>query len=261
MGLIAGVCLAEVGHDVVCMDNDAGRVEALRSGRAPFHEPYIQELLEANNGGERLVFSTELADAVRHAEVIFLCVGTPPLPNGEADLSTVERVSRQIATLSDGYTLVVETSTVPVLTGTRIHATMQTYSRGRDSVEFEVASNPEFLSEGTAVQDYLFPDRIVIGVESKRAETLLREVYAPIVEQNFTWRPKPTVNLPPPRPMLMTNRSTAEIIKHASNSFLATKISYINMVARLCDEVGADVSQVAEGMGLDRRIGPHFLKS
>jgi len=261
VGLIAGVCLAEVGHDVVCMDNDAERVEALRNGKAPFYEPYLQELLEANNGGGKLVFTTELADAVKHAEVIFLCVGTPPLPDGEADLSTVERVSRQIATLSDGYTLVVEKSTVPVLTGTRIHATMQTYSRGRDGVEFEVASNPEFLSEGTAVQDYLFPDRIVIGVESKRAESLLREVYAPIVEQSFTWRPKPTVNRPPPRPMLMTNRSTAEIIKHASNSFLATKISYINMVARLCDEVGADVAQVAEGMGLDRRIGPHFLNS
>ncbi len=262
VGLVAGVGLAEIGHEVVCVDNDTAKMEGLRAGHTPFFEPYLQELLEANSGRGGVRFSTDLSDAVDHAEVIFLCVGTPPLPGGEADLSAVERVTRQIATLAEGYKLVVEKSTVPVLTGERIYKTMHTYSRVRGPTEFAVASNPEFLSEGTAVQDFLFPDRIVIGVESDRAESLLREVYAPIVEQSFAWRPDP----PPERrealtPMLVTNRSTAEIIKHASNSFLATKISYINMVARLCDEVGADIGRVAEGMGLDHRIGPHFLRA
>ena len=262
VGLVAAACFAEIGHDVLCIDNDPDKIAALEAGRSPFFEPYLEELLRSNTAGGRLRFAGALEAAVAHAEVIFLCVGTPPLPGGEADLSAVERVTRQIAMISEGYALVVEKSTVPVLTGKRIDHTMRIYGARHSHAEFDVASNPEFLSEGTAVCDFLFPDRIVIGVESEKAERLLREIYEPILKQSFGWRPA-DANRPEkePVPLVATNRNTAEIIKHASNSFLATKISYVNMVARLCEEVGADVTQVAAGMGLDNRIGPHFLRA
>ncbi len=262
VGLVVGLCFAEIGHNVVCLDNDDDKIKKLKDGQSPFYEPNIPELLTRNLELGRVVFTKELEDAVKHSEVIFLCLGTPPLPGGEADLSMVERVSRQIATLSDGYKLVVEKSTVPVLTGDRISKTMTIYQNRQAETEFDVASNPEFLAEGTAVMDFLYPDRIVVGVESKKAEELMRKVYAPIVEQDFPWN----LEGPNPRtgrevPLLVTNRNSAELIKHASNSFLAMKISYINAVANLCDAVGADVKKVAEGMGSDRRIGPQFLNA
>ena len=189
VGLVAGACFAEIGHNVVCIDNDAKKIADLEAGRTPFYEPHLPEMLADNVKRGRLRFSLELADAVSHAEVIFLCVGTPPLPGGEADLSAVERVTRQIAMLSDGYRLIVEKSTVPVLTGERIYNTMRIYRASHGRGEFDVASNPEFLAEGTAVRDFLYPDRIVLGVETERAGRLLRELYAPVLERTFCWRP------------------------------------------------------------------------
>jgi UDPglucose 6-dehydrogenase len=262
VGLVVGLCFAEIGHDVVCVDNDPNKIKTLEDGRLPFYEPELDGLLSRATASGRIRFVTDLAAGVEHSEVIFFCLGTPPLPGGEADLSSVERVARQIAQLSDSYKLVVEKSTVPVLTGERIRKTMQIYSREKGDLEFDVASNPEFLAEGSAVADFLYPDRIVIGVENEHAEALLREAYEPIVNQSFEWR----LDHPAPQDraksvMLVTNRNSAELIKHASNSFLAMKISYINAISNLCDAVGADVRRVAEGMGYDHRIGPEFLKA
>ena len=262
VGLVVGLCFSEIGHDVLCVDNDLDKIAKLRDGRLPFFEPHIDTLLQRNAELNRVRFSSSLDEGIAHSEMIFLCLGTPPLPDGEADLSSVERVTRQIATLSASYKLVIEKSTVPVLTGERIHKTLQLYSRQGGTVKFDVASNPEFLAEGTAVLDFLCPDRIVIGVETAKAEALLREIYEPIVRQDFAWnldcdRPRKGQTVP----MVATNRNSAELIKHASNSFLAMKISYINAVANLCDQVGADIERVAEGMGYDHRIGPEFLRA
>ena len=258
VGLVVGLCFAEVGHDVVCLDNDPRKIDALNRGETPFYEPHLDVLLARNQERGRIRFFSELDPHVDFAEVIFLCLGTPPLPGGEADLSSVEAVTRRLATHSTSYKLVVEKSTVPVMTGDRIHRTLQIYGRA----PFDVASNPEFLSEGTAVHDLLHPMRTVIGVESPRAEALLREIYAPVLRQNFEcpihrpcpWRGRETA-------LVVTNRNSAEVIKHASNSFLATKISFVNALSNLCEKVGADVDQVAQGMGLDTRIGASFLRA
>jgi UDPglucose 6-dehydrogenase len=258
VGLVVGLCFAEIGHDVGCHDLDNRKIQALQRGETPFYEPHLDELLHRNAGRGRIRFFSELEPHINDAPVIFLCLGTPPLPGGEADLSGVEKVTRQIATHSNSYKLIVEKSTVPVLTGERIDRTMRIYG----SAEFDVASNPEFLSEGTAVCDFLHPQRTVIGVESRRAEGLLREIYEPITSQSFKCPIHPACeSAGRPVPLVVTNRSSAEIIKHASNSFLATKISFINAIANLCEKVGADVGQVAAGMGLDSRIGPSFLRA
>jgi UDPglucose 6-dehydrogenase len=261
VGLVVGLCFSEIGHRVVCIDNDQGKIDALQTGETPFFEPHLQELLTRALQEKTVVFTSNFEEAIGHAEVIFLCLGTPPLPDGEADLSAVERVTRQIATSTSAYRLIVEKSTVPVLTGERIEKTMSIYRRGQDD-GFDVASNPEFLAEGSAVMDFLCPDRVVIGVESGRARELLEEVYAPIVRQDFPWRIAAERRIAGRQaPMVVTNRNSAELIKHASNCFLAMKVSYINAVANLCDQVGADIGRVAEGMGLDHRIGPHFLRA
>ncbi|HYM11859.1 MAG TPA: UDP-glucose/GDP-mannose dehydrogenase family protein [Bryobacterales bacterium] len=257
VGLVVGLCFAEIGHEVGCHDLDQRKIGALSRGETPFYEPHLDELLRANRERGRIRFFSDLEPHINDASVIFLCLGTPPLPDGEADLSSVEKVTRQIATHSNSYKLIVEKSTVPVLTGDRIDATMKIYG---SSAPFDIASNPEFLSEGTAAADFLHPQRTVIGVESERAEKLLREIYDPILRQCFPcpihpqceWKGRAT-------PLVVTNRNSAEVIKHASNSFLATKISFINAIANLCERVGADVEQVALGMGLDPRIGPSFL--
>jgi UDPglucose 6-dehydrogenase len=259
VGLVVGLCFAEIGHEVTCLDSDARKIDCLNQGVTPFYEPHMDDLLRRNRPAGRLRFDAELEPHVDGAEVIFLCLGTPPLPGGEADLSSVESVTRRIATQAKSYKLIVEKSTVPVLTGDRIQRTMQIYGRG---VPFDVASNPEFLSEGTAIHDFLHPQRTVLGVESARAAALLRELYEPILKQSFEcpihpdceWRGRET-------PLVVTNRNSAEVIKHASNSFLATKISFINAIANLCERVGADVEQVAAGMGFDSRIGSSFLRA
>lgn len=242
VGLPTGACLAERGHEVLCVDSDPAKIRALRSGRMPFYEPGLEEIVRRNAQAGRLRFGGSNADAVAFGKVIFLCVPTPPRDDGGADLTFIEAVSREVAGALSDYRLVVERSTVPVRTGEHVKAVITKYARG--GKDFDVASNPEFLREGSAVRDTLHPDRIVLGVETRRAEMILRELYAPFKA-----------------PILVTDIKSAELIKHASNSFLALKISYINAIAVLCEKAGANVLEVARGMGMDHRIGPHFLRA
>jgi len=240
VGLVTGACFAEMGHRVVMADQDERKVATLKRRQMPFYEPGLGELVRRGMAKRRIQFTTSICEAVAQSQIVFLCVGTPSQPDGEADLTAVEDVVRQIATSMRAYRLIVEKSTVPVETGEWIKKVcLQAVRRG---VPFDVASNPEFLREGSAVQDFLHPDRIVLGVESPRAKKLLLGLYKP-------WK----------APIVVTDIKSAELIKHASNSFLAMKISYINSIAQLCDKVGADVAKVAEGMGLDPRIGRAFL--
>jgi UDPglucose 6-dehydrogenase len=256
VGLTTAACFAQIGHNVYCSESDPTKLAKLQNGEMPIYEPHLGEVVQAACQANRLRFgSTE--NAIAWGEAIFICVGTPPLPNGDADLHAVESVARTIAKCATGYRLVVEKSTVPVQTG--VHLNRLLAAHRTKHLSYEVASNPEFLREGTSVEDLLHPDRIVIGVDSLRAAALLREIYAPIIQQQFCC---PVHTSCPKRkaPVFMvTDTSSAELIKHASNSFLAMKISFINMVANLCEVVGADVGKVAEGMGLDPRIGPSFL--
>ena len=240
VGLVTGACFADLGHQVVMVDNDRRRIAQLQRGQAPFYEPGLEELIRRHRRERRMLFTTDLAVGVRRSLIIFICVGTPPKDNGEADLSFIEEVARRIARTMPSYRLVVEKSTVPVQTGTHIASTIADARRRR--VPFDVASNPEFLREGSAIHDFLHPERIVIGVESVRARQLLEELYKPFEA-----------------PLVITDIHSAELIKHASNSFLAMKVSYINAIAAICQRVGADVVKVADGMGLDPRIGRAFL--
>ena len=260
VGLVTGACLAELGHTVLCTDNDAAKIGVLESGKLPIFEPGLDEIVAKNRREGRLSFSAEPAQAVAQGDVIFICVGTPPLPNGDADLSSIDRVAQMIAAEAKSDKLVVEKSTVPAQTGQQLKRVLGIYGRGR-SLRFRVASNPEFLREGTAVGDFLHPDRIVIGVDDQTAERQLREIYRPILEQTF---PCPLHNGSCPREVqpawLVTTINSAELIKHASNSFLAIKISYANMVSDLAEKLGADIEEVMHGVGLDPRIGAHFLK-
>ena len=260
VGLVTGTCLAEIGHHVVGVDDDRRKIDTLKAGGIPIYEPGLDELMARNRREGRLAFTAELKEGIEAATVVFICVGTPPLEDGDADLSAVEKVARRIGELSSSYKLVVEKSTVPVQTGMWIEKTLMVYGH-REQIEFDVASNPEFLREGTAVSDFLHPDRIVVGVEHPRAERLLRELYEPIVNHTFTCPVHTNCRDAGPVPFLVTDIRSAELIKHASNSFLATKISFINSVADLCELVGADIELVAEGMGLDRRIGRAFLNA
>ena len=260
VGLVTGACLAELGHTVLCTDNDAAKIEILESGKLPIFEPGLDRLVAKNGRNGRLSFSAEPANAVAAGEVIFICVGTPPLPNGDADLSSIDRVAQMIATESESDKLVVEKSTVPAQTGQQLKRALEIYGRGK-TIRFHVASNPEFLREGTAVGDFLHPDRIVIGVDGEVAEGQLREIYRPVLDQGFEC---PVHDGSCPRgsspAWLVTSINSAELIKHASNSFLAIKISYANMVADLAEKLGANVEEVMHGVGLDPRIGGHFLK-
>jgi len=242
VGIITAVSLAELGHSVVGMDDNREKVEFYSKGKSPIYEEGLEEMLKRNLERGRLSFTSNIEEAIDHGEVIFICVGTPSKPDGKADLSYVERVAREIAKNAKEYKLIVEKSTVPVKTSQQIAKTINLYNK--HGVKLEVASNPEFLREGTALYDFFNADRIVIGVSSKKAEDLLRELYRGI-----------------DAPFVVTDPNTAEIIKHASNSFLAMKISYINMVADLCEVTGADIEKVAEGMGYDKRIGKDFLRA
>jgi UDPglucose 6-dehydrogenase len=261
VGLVTGSCLAEIGHSVVCADNDPAKYEALRAGRVPIYEPFLEEVVARNRREGRLAFTEDPAEAVRSGDAIFICVGTPPLENGEADLSAIDRVARLIASEARSPKLVVEKSTVPVRTGQELKRALAVYSRG-SGVTFQVASNPEFLREGTAVADFLHPDRIVIGVEDTSAEQQLRAIYRLIAEGGFRCPVHAPKCPPAPAPaFLVTTIASAELIKHASNSFLALKISYANAIADLCERLGADVGEVTQAMGLDLRIGPQFLRA
>jgi UDPglucose 6-dehydrogenase len=242
VGLVTGAAFAKLGNRVICADNDSGKIASLKKGEMPIYEPGLKELVRENVKKKRLKFTASIKEAVEGSEIIFIAVGTPSLENGEADLTGIENVARNIALNMKSYRLIVEKSTVPVETGHRVKQTIATYIRKK--VDFDLASNPEFLREGSAIRDFMNPDRIIIGVESRRAEELLTGLYKPLKA-----------------PLVVTDIKSAELIKHASNSFLATKISFINVVARICDLVGADVTEVARGMGMDKRIGSSFLSA
>lgn len=258
VGLVTGACFAEIGHQVLCTDNDASKIAALESGTVPIYEPGLDGIIEKARRAGSLSFSADVARAVA-SDVLFICVGTPPLPSGDADLSSIDRVARLIATEAKSDKLVVEKSTVPAQTGQQLKRALDTYARSAN-VHFHVASNPEFLREGTAIIDFLHPDRIVVGVEDSVTERRLHEIYKPILGQKFSC-PVHGASCPPARPpeWLVTTINSAELIKHASNSFLALKISYANMVSDLAEKLGANVEEVMHGVGLDPRIGPHFL--
>jgi len=240
VGLVTGACLSEIGHHVRCVDNDPAKINALLSGQIPIYEPSLNPIVHRNVKRKRLSFAHTIAEGMKGAQVVFIAVGTPPKPNGSADLRFIQAVARGIARNLKSYTVVAEKSTVPVETGEQVERTIRRYNRRH--VPFDMVSNPEFLQEGTAVEDFLKPDRIVIGAKSKRAQKMMIDLYAPLKAKIMT-----------------TDLKSAELIKHASNSFLAMKISFANSVSRVCERVGADVKQVTEGMGLDPRIGRSFL--
>jgi len=261
VGLVTGACFAEIGHQVTCTDNDESKIVTLRAGKLPIYEPHLDALVQKNISEGRLHFTSDAGQAVRSSEAVFICVGTPPLDNGDADLSAIDNVARMIATEGGGPKLVVEKSTVPAQTGQELKRALDVYSR-KSGTNFTVASNPEFLREGTAVNDFLHPDRIVVGVDDPAAAKKLREIYAPILDKKFNC-PAHDGKCPDSSPpaFVVTTVNSAELIKHASNSFLALKISFANSLADMCDRLGADVQEVTAAVGMDPRIGPQFLQA
>ena len=258
VGLVAGACFADLGHDVIVVDNDQKKLAALNRGEVPIHENFLPELLHRHRGG-RLKFSDDLENSVRASSAIFVAVGTPPTEQGEADLSYVESVARGISGAISNYKVVVEKSTVPVYTSDWVRKII--LRNGAEPEEFDVASNPEFLREGTAVTDFLYPDRIVVGADTPRCEAVLREIYAPLADGTYYLKPdaipRPDrAQIPPP--LIVTSAKSAELIKHASNAFLAMKISFINAVASICESVGANVQQVCQGLGPTAALGRAF---
>jgi UDPglucose 6-dehydrogenase len=261
VGLVTGACLAEIGHQVVCSDKNESIISALRAGESPIYEPHLDGILVRCRLECRLTFTTNLTEAVRSSDIIFICVGVPQLQTGDADPSAVESVTRLIANASTSAKLVVVRSGVPVETGQKIRHLLAVFGRG-EGHNFRVAANPQFLREGTAVEDFLHPDRILAGVSEPESERQLREVYQPILDRRFVC-PVHSTGCPlcAPPTFVATSVQSAELIKHVSNSFLAMKISYANMVGDLCEQIGGDVQQVMRAVGLDRRIGSQFLNA
>src|SRR5467141_2283222 len=241
-GLVTGACFADVGHNVICVDNDARKIEALQVGKIPIYEPGLEEVIHRNVSAHRLRFSGSIQEAVDNSQIIFIAVPTPQQPNGDVDLSFIEKVAREIAGVLTDYRVIVDKSTVPVKTGEKVAESIKRYNR--HGAKFDVVSNPEFLREGCAIGDLMHPDRIVIGAQSERAIDLMKKIYEPFMA-----------------PILVTDINSAELIKHAANSFLALKISYINAVSAICEASGADVEKVADGIGMDHRIGRNFLNA
>src|SRR6202023_2023393 len=242
VGLVTGACFADVGHSVICVDNDQRKVESLQSGYIPIYEPGLEEVVHRNVSARRLRFTTSIADGVDHSQIVFIAVPTPPHSDGSVDLTYIEKVAREIAEVLKEYRVIVDKSTVPVKTGEKVAETIRRYNKA--GVDFDVVSNPEFLREGCAVADLMNPDRVVIGSNSDRALALMQKVYEPFMA-----------------PIMVTDVNSAELIKHAANSFLALKISYINAISAICEASGADVERVAEGIGADKRIGRSFLNA
>jgi len=242
VGLVTGACLADIGHRVICIDNDKDKIEMLKQGKIPIYEPGLLAIVLKNVKKGRLSFSDDISEGIKSSRVIFIAVGTPPRAKGEADLSAVESVVEEIARNMNSYKLIVQKSTVPIATGDWVESTISMFKRRH--AKFDIASNPEFLREGTAIKDFMRPDRIVIGAESKRAKQIMADIYKPIKAK-----------------IIFTGIKSSELIKHASNSFLAMKISFINSLSRICDLSKADIDKVAEGIGTDKRIGRDFLKA
>ena len=240
VGLVTGACFADVGHNVICVDNDAQKIKQLQAGEVPIYEPGLEEIIHRNVSARRLRFTGSIEEGVNNSQIVFIAVPTPQQPDGDVDLSFLEKVAREIAGVLTDYRVIVDKSTVPVKTGEKVAESIKRYNRHR--ANFDVVSNPEFLREGCAVADLMHPDRIVIGAQSERAIDLMKKVYEPFMA-----------------PMLVTDINSAELIKHCANSFLALKISYINAVSAICEASGADVEKVADGIGMDHRIGRDFL--
>jgi UDPglucose 6-dehydrogenase len=260
VGLVTGVCLSHIGHDVICVDNNEEKVKLMQSGQSPIYEPGLSELMKSSAESGKLIFTSDLSKGVAHGEILYIAVGTPPLPTGESDTRYVEAVARGIGThLNGDYKVIVNKSTVPIGSGDWVRMlVLDGNKESGNSIEpsFDVVSNPEFLREGSAVYDTFNPDRIVLGGNSDKAIAMMQELYQPLVDRKFAEDPSL-----PQVPVVITDLSSAEMIKYAANSFLATKISFINEVANICDRVGADVTQVAKGIGLDSRIGGKFLNA
>ena len=242
VGLVTGACFADVGHNVICVDNDLEKIEALQGGKVPIYEPGLEEVIHRNVSAHRLRFTNSIREGVEKAQIIFIAVPTPQQPNGDVDLRFLEKVAREIAGVLTNYRVIVDKSTVPVKTGEKVAESIKRYNR--HGASFDIVSNPEFLREGCAVADLMRPDRIVIGAQSEHAIDLMKKVYEPFMA-----------------PILVTDISSAELIKHCANSFLALKISYINAVSAICEMSGADVEKVADGIGMDHRIGRDFLNA
>jgi UDPglucose 6-dehydrogenase len=242
VGLVTGACFADVGHNVICVDNDPKKIESLQAGKVPIYEPGLEEVIHRNVSAHRLRFSGSIQEAVDTSQIVFIAVPTPQQADGSVDLSFIEKVAREIAAVLKDYRVIVDKSTVPVKTGEKVAESIKRYNR--HGAKFDVVSNPEFLREGCAVGDLMHPDRIVIGAQSQQAVDLMKKVYEPFMA-----------------PILVTDINSAELIKHAANSFLALKISYINAVSAICEASGADVEKVADGIGMDRRIGRNFLNA
>ncbi len=272
VGLVTGVCLSHIGHHVICIDNNEEKVQLMKSGQSPIYEPGLSDLMKSSMASGNLEFSSDLGAGVSHGDILFIAVGTPALPSGESDTRYVEAVARGIGEhLNDGYKVIVNKSTVPIGSGDWVRMIVLDGMAERQKVlvgagapaatpaaraAFDVVSNPEFLREGSAVFDTFNPDRIVLGSDSEKAIALMQELYTPIVDRKFA-----DDATAPKVPVVVTDLSSAEMVKYASNAFLATKISFINEVANICDRVGADVTQVAQGIGLDSRIGSKFLQA
>lgn len=270
VGLVTGVCLAHTGHHVICVDNNEEKVKMMKAGQSPIYEPGLSEMMQSCSSAGNLEFTSDLGEGVNHGEILFVAVGTPPLPTGESDTRFVEMVARGIGSnLQKGYKVIVNKSTVPIGSGDWVRMIVldglaeraNAEGKGEEAakklgIEFDVVSNPEFLREGSALYDTFNPDRIVLGGNSEKALNMMEELYQPLVDRKFAEDPSL-----PPVPVVKTNLNSAEMIKYAANSFLATKISFINEIANICDRVGADVVQVSKGIGLDSRIGPKFLQA
>jgi len=260
VGLVTGVCLSHIGHDVICVDNNEEKVKLMQSGQSPIYEPGLSELMKSSAESGKLHFTSDLNKGVTHGEILYIAVGTPPLPTGESDTRYVEAVARGIGThLTSDYKVIVNKSTVPIGSGDWVRMIVMDGNKesgNQTEPNFDVVSNPEFLREGSAVYDTFNPDRIVLGGNSEKAIAMMQELYQPLVTREFA-----DDQSLPPVPVVVTDLSSAEMIKYAANSFLATKISFINEVANICDRVGADITQVAKGIGLDSRIGSKFLQA
>jgi len=266
VGLVTGVCLAEIGNNVICVDKIKEKVDLLSNGKVPIYEPELDNFLQRNIKNNKLAFTTNISDAIKESDIIYICVGTPPLSNGQADLHYVEEVACEIGKYINDEKIIVNKSTVPIGSGDWVSMvisdSMEKNNNQNKNVCFSVVSNPEFLREGSAIDDTFFPDRIVIGSSSKKAVDKMLKLYEPIINQSFEWPDdKRLIPKGSKIPVVISDLTSSEMIKYAANSFLATKISFINEIANICEKVGADIVKVSEGIGLDKRIGPMFLNA
>lgn len=266
VGLVTGVCLSEIGNEVVCVDKIEDKIELLKGGKSPIYEPDLEFFLKRNINSGNLSFTTDISRAIKQSEIVYICVGTPPLSNGQANLNYVEDVANEIGKYINNGKIIVNKSTVPIGSGDWVSMVVSdSIEKNNESkdIDFDVVSNPEFLREGSAIEDTFFPDRIVIGSSSEKAIKKMIELYDPLINQSFDW-PKDLKRRFPKGlkvPIVTSDLTSAEMIKYAANSFLATKISFINEIANICEKVGADITNVSKGIGLDSRIGPRFLNA